>query len=220
MCENVLDFFRTVLDEVMDVFPSPYVHIGGDEVPTTGWERSPRSRARAAREGLAGRRPVVRAESGVALPLHCTVMSRRDPAHARAAALRGHRVVHADHRATYFDYARGPGAGGPPAQPGGIVDLRAVHDVDLASPTPEAASRVLGAQGQLWTEFVRTPEHIEHLTHPRLCALADRVWAGAPDWPGFSARLTGHRARLDALGVPHADPPAPAPVPPRVGGVR
>lgn len=86
--ENVLDFFRTVLDEVMDVFPSPYVHIGGDEVPTTEWELSPAARARAAREGLAGpralhpwfiarlaehlvragRRPVVWAESGVALP--------------------------------------------------------------------------------------------------------------------------------------------------------
>ncbi|MFK4799606.1 beta-N-acetylhexosaminidase [Streptomyces sp. MPA0124] len=247
VCENVLgpgdhvlDFFRTVLDEVMDVFPSPYVHIGGDEVPTTEWERSPRARARAAREGLAGpralhpwfiarfaehlvragRRPVVWAESGVTLPLHCTVMSWRDPAHARAAALRGHQVVHADHRATYFDYARGPGPGEPPAQPGGIVDLRAVHDLDLAPPAPEAASRVLGAQGQLWTEFVRTPEHIEYLTYPRLCALADRVWGGTPDWPGFSARLAGHRSRLDALGVPHAVPPAPAPVPPRVGGVH
>ncbi|MEV7209209.1 MULTISPECIES: family 20 glycosylhydrolase [unclassified Streptomyces] len=144
-----------------------------------------RTRSRIARfaEHLvrAGRRPVVWAESGVALPLHCTVMSRRDPAHARAAALRGHRVVHADHRATYFDYARGPGPGESSAQPGGIVGLRAVHDVDGAPPTPEAASRVLGAQGQLWTEFVRTPEHVECLTHPRLCALADRVWAGG--WP-------------------------------------
>lgn len=95
MCDNVLgtddhvlDFFRTVLDEVMDVFPSPYVHIGGDECPTAEWERSAAARARTAREGLpgpralhpwfiarmsehlvrAGRRPVVWAENGVALP--------------------------------------------------------------------------------------------------------------------------------------------------------
>ncbi|MFE0808595.1 beta-N-acetylhexosaminidase [Streptomyces sp. NPDC058848] len=236
VCENVLgtddhvlDFFRTVLDEVMDVFPSPHVHLGGDECPTTEWERSPAARARAAREGLpgpralhpwfiarmaehvvrAGRRPVVWAENGVTLPLECTVMSWREPGHARAAAQRGHRVVHADHRATYFDYARGDGPGEPPAQPGGIVDLRAVYDVDLAPPTPdpEVAARVLGAQGQLWTEFVATAEHIEYLTYPRLCALAERVWDGTSGWHDFNARLDGHRARLDALDVPHARPP-------------
>ncbi|WP_121745316.1 beta-N-acetylhexosaminidase [Streptomyces sp. E2N166] len=249
VCENVLgtddhvlDFFRTVLDEVMDVFPSPYVHIGGDECPTTEWERSPAARARAAREGLpgpralhpwfiarmaghlmrAGRRPVVWAENDVPLPLECTVMSWRDPGHARAAAERGHEVVHAEHRTTYFDYARGHGAGEPPGQPGIVVDLRTVYDVDLAPPTPDprVASRVLGAQGQLWTEFVQTPEHIEYLTYPRLCALAERVWDGTSGWRDFTARLTGHRARLDALDVPHADPPPTVSVPPRVGGVR
>ncbi|PAM98215.1 beta-hexosaminidase [Streptomyces sp. Alain-F2R5] len=249
VCENVLgtddhvlDFFRTVLDEVMDVFPSPYVHLGGDECPTVEWERSPAARARAAREGLpgpralhswfiarmaehvvrAGRRPVVWAEDGVPLPLECTVMSWREPGHARAAAERGHRVVQADHRATYFDYARGDGPEEPPAQPGGIVDLRAVYDVDLAPPTPdpEVAARVLGAQGQLWTEFVPTSEHIEYLTYPRLCALAERVWDGTSGWGDFSSRLAGHRARLDALEVPHARPPAGLPVPPRVGGIR
>lgn len=139
-------------------------------------------------------------------------MSWRDPAHARAAALRGHQVVHADHRATYFDYPRGAGPGEPPAQPGVVVDLRAVHEVDLAPPTPQAASRVLGAQGQLWTEFVRTPEHIEYLTFPRLCALAERVWDGTSGWRDFTARLAGHRARLDALDVPHAAPPPGPPV--------
>ncbi|MEU5754337.1 beta-N-acetylhexosaminidase [Streptomyces sp. NPDC047829] len=249
VCENVLgtddhvlDFFRTVLDEVMDVFPSPYVHLGGDECPTTEWERSPAARDRAAREGLpgpralhpwfiarmaehllrAGRRPVVWAENGVALPLDCTVMSWREPGHARAAAERGHQVVRADHRATYFDYARTHGPQEPPAQPGPVVDLRAVYDVGIVPPVPDpqVAARVLGAQGQLWTEFVRTPEHIEYLTYPRLCALAEQVWDGTSGWLDFTARLAGHRARLDALDVPHADPPAGVPAPPSVGGVR
>ncbi|MGW8748723.1 beta-N-acetylhexosaminidase [Streptomyces sp. WAC 04229] len=238
VCENVLgtddhvlDFFRTVLDEVMDVFPAPYVHIGGDECPTVEWERSAAARARAALEGLpgpralhpwfiarmsehlvgAGRRPVVWAENGVTLPLDCTVMSWREPGHAHAAARRGHEVVHADHRATYFDYPRGPGPGEPPGQPGGIVDLRAVYDVHLTPPAPVDASRVLGAQGQLWTEFVPTGAHVEYLTYPRLCALAERVWDGTSGWRDFTSRLAGHRARLDALDVPHADPPAPVP---------
>lgn len=67
---------------------------------------------------------------------------------------------------------------------------------------PEEASRVLGTQAQLWTEYVRTPEQIEYLAYPRLCALADRAWSGGrSDWPGFVERLRDHTARLDALGV-------------------
>ncbi|MGC0334303.1 hexosaminidase [Streptomyces sp. SAI-170] len=221
--DHVLDFFRTVLDEVMDVFPAPYVHVGGDECPTDEWERSPAALARAAREGLpgpralhgwflgriadhvvrAGRRPVAWAENGTELPLDCTVMTWREPGDAWAAARRGHQVVHADHRTTYFDYARSTGPQEPPAQPGVVVDLRTVHQLDL----PPLTDRVLGAQGQLWTEFVTTPEHIEYLTYPRLCALAERVWHPARDWPDFHRRLTGHQARLRALGVPYDSPP-------------
>ncbi|WAZ26320.1 beta-N-acetylhexosaminidase [Streptomyces cinnabarinus] len=225
--DHVLDFFRTVLDEVMDLFPSPYVHIGGDEVPTQEWEASPAAIARAAREGLsgprelhgwfltrmadhvvqAGRRPVAWAEDGSTLPLTCTVMSWRTPRHAWAAARRGHDVIHTDHRSTYFDYARDPGPMEPLAQPGHAVDLRTVYGVDLVPPSDEPllAGKVLGTQGQLWTEFVPTPEHIEYLTYPRLCALAERAWGSTSidDWPDFRARLDGHRARLTALGVPH-----------------
>ncbi|MFJ4466880.1 beta-N-acetylhexosaminidase [Streptomyces sp. NPDC089424] len=228
--DHVIDFFRTVLDEVLDVFPSPYVHIGGDECPADEWETSPDAAARVAREGLsgpgelhgwllariaahlvrAGRRPVVWAETDTALPPGCTVMSWRDPAHAWAAARDGHDVVYADHRATYFDYARASGPGEPPAQPGQIVDLATVHALDLTPPSGEPAlgGRILGAQGQLWTEFVTTPAHIEYLSFPRLCALAERVWDPASDWPDFRSRLTGHQARLAALGVPYAVPPS------------
>ncbi|MFE0674840.1 beta-N-acetylhexosaminidase [Streptomyces sp. NPDC058867] len=223
--DHVLDFFRTVLDEVMDLFPSPYIHIGGDEVPTEEWETSPEAVARAAQEGLrgprdlhgwfmsrmadhvlrAGRRPVAWAEEGSTLPPDCTVMSWRTPRHAWAAARRGHDVIHAHYRATYFDYARDPGPQEPPAQPGRPVDLRTVYGVDLAPPAgePLLAGKVLGTQGQLWTEFVPTPEHIEYLTYPRLCALAERAWDPTDDWPDFRTRLDGHRARLTALGVPH-----------------
>lgn len=129
-------------------------------------------------------------------------MTWRDATHTQAAARRGHPVISAYHRATYLDYAQSEDPGEPKGQPGGVVDLRAVH----AHPVPEdaergAAERVLGTQAQLWTEFVRTPERIEYLTYPRLCALADRAWSGATDWADFRSRLDEHTARLDALGV-------------------
>ncbi|MGW6906749.1 beta-N-acetylhexosaminidase [Streptomyces sp. NPDC054940] len=221
--DEVLDFCRTVLDEVMDVFPSPYIHVGGEECPTTEWAQSAAARERAAAKGLPnpealhgwflgqigdflvrhGRRPVGWAETGAELPLDFTVMTWRDSAHTLAAARRGHPVISAYHRATYLDYAQSDDPSEPPAQPGAVVDLRAVHAHD---PVPEAADadvagRVLGTQAQLWTEFVTTPAHIEYLTYPRLCALADRGWSGATDWADFRSRLDGHTARLDALGV-------------------
>ncbi|MFD3922522.1 beta-N-acetylhexosaminidase [Streptomyces sp. NPDC058595] len=222
--DRALDFCRTVLEEVMDVFPSPYIHIGGEECPTTEWENSPAARARAAAEGLSGpaalhgwfmgrigaflvergRKPVGWAETGTELPLDFTVMTWRDPAHALAAARRGHRVVTAHHRATYLDYAQSAEPCEPPGQPGDPVALHAVHGNEPVPGDWEAgeSAQVLGTQAQLWTEYVKTPDRIEYLTYPRLCALADRAWSGGhSDWAGFVERLRHHTARLDALGV-------------------
>ncbi|MFJ5829341.1 beta-N-acetylhexosaminidase [Streptomyces sp. NPDC093089] len=222
--DEALDFCRTVLDEVMDVFPSPYVHIGGEECPTTEWHASPDARRRAAAEGLAGpdalhgwfmervgrhlldagRRPLSWTENGADLPPYFTVMPWRDADHGRTAVRRGHEVVMAPHRTTYLDYPQSAGPAEPPGQAGEVVDLRAVHGNDPAPAdwSPEEAARVLGSQAQLWTEYVPTAAHAEYLTFPRLCALAEVVWTGRHDWPGFRERLRHHRTRLDALGVP------------------
>ncbi|WP_217560858.1 beta-N-acetylhexosaminidase [Streptomyces sp. GbtcB6] len=221
--DEVLDFCRDVLDEVMDVFPSPYIHIGGEECPTTEWTHSAAARERASAEGLPnpealhgwflgqigeflvrrGRRPVGWAETGAELPLDFTVMTWRDASHTLTAARRGHPVVSAYHRATYLDHAQTADPHEPPAQPGTVVDLRAAHAHDPVpeDAEPDVAGRVLGTQAQLWTEFVTTPAHIEYLTYPRLCALADRAWSGTTDWADFRSRLDGHTARLDVLGV-------------------
>ncbi|MEG8277194.1 beta-N-acetylhexosaminidase [Streptomyces sp. AHA2] len=221
--EEVLDFCRTVWEEVMDVFPSPYLHIGGDECPTTEWERSPAARSRARSEGLTGpaalhgwfldrigtfltrqgRRPVGWAETGSELPAGFTAMAWRDPAHTLHAARRGHDVINSYHRATYFDYPQSAGPDEPPGQPGGVVGLRDVHGHDPVPGTapPHTAARILGTQAHLWTEYAATPARIEYLTYPRLCALADVGWTGPTTWADFSARLAGHTARLDALHV-------------------
>ncbi|MGH4031097.1 beta-N-acetylhexosaminidase [Actinomycetota bacterium Odt1-20B] len=231
--DQALTFCRDVLDEVMDVFPSPYLHIGGDECPTSEWATSPAARDRVAAEGLAGpdelhgwfmsrvgahllahgRTPVGWAETGTSLPPGFTVMTWRDLAHARTAASLGHQVVTAHYLSTYLDYAQSADPDEPPAQPGAVVDLRAVHGHDAAPQEwqPSVTAQVLGAQAQLWTEFAATAEHVEYLAFPRLCAIADRVWSGESSFTGsFLPRLHDHTARLDALGV-HYRPLSPRP---------
>ncbi|MFF7331636.1 family 20 glycosylhydrolase [Streptomyces sp. NPDC008150] len=220
--EPTFDFVRTVLDEVLDVFPSPYIHIGGDECPTAEWAASPVARARAAAEGLAdtaalhgwflgrigdhlierGRIPTAWAETGEGLPARFTVMTWRDPEHTRIALKRGHDVVSAQHRATYLDYAQSVRPDEPKGQPGDVVDLRAVHDHTPPDDT-DTAGRVLGVQAQVWTEFAPAADRVDYLAFPRLCALADRAWHGNPSWPGFRDRIATHAARLAELGVRH-----------------
>jgi hexosaminidase len=220
--EPVFDFCRTVLDEVLDVFPSPHIHLGGDECPATEWAASPVARARAAAEGLAdtgalhgwflrrmgahlrerGRTPVAWADTGEGLPPEFTVMTWREPEHTRIALKRGHSVISAHHRAAYLDYAQTASPGEPPAQPGAVVDLRAVH-AHTVPESEDTAGELIGVQAALWTEFVSDPEHLDRLAFPRLCAFADRAWYGAASWPHFHSRLAAHSARLGALGVRH-----------------
>ncbi|WP_394436354.1 beta-N-acetylhexosaminidase [Streptomyces sp. SGAir0957] len=243
VCENVLgvhdevlDFCRTVLDEVCDVFPSSHVHIGGDECPTTEWAASPAARARAAAQGLPdtaalrgwflgrvgeflterGRTPTAWAETGEGLPPHFTVMTWRDPEHTRIALKRGHTVISGQHRASYLDYAQSYAPDEPQGQPGAVVDLRAVHDHAMPDDT-DTPGRLLGMQAHLWTEFAPTAAQVDRLVFPRLCAHADRAWHGSPSWPGFRERLSAHAARLAALGVRHGPLDPHLPVPHRSG---
>ena len=223
--DEVLDFCRTVLDEVMDVFPSPYVHLGGDECPTEEWETAPAALARTAELGLpapkalhgwfmrqvgrhlldAGRRPVVWAEDTTStLPPEFTVMPWRDGDHGLAAARRGHDVVMTPHRSTYLDYPQTGGADEPLGQAGVVVDLHTVHanEPGPAHWTDAERARVLGTQAQLWSEFIATPDQFDYLAYPRLCALADRAWNPASDWTtDFLPTLRHHATRLAALGI-------------------
>lgn len=237
VCENVLgvhdgvlDFCRAVLDEVADVFPGPYVHVGGDECPRTEWERSPAARARIAAEALSGpaalhgwflgeisahlarlgRRPLGWTDTGDELPPAFTALAWRDAEHGRAAALRGHDVIMAPYRSTYLDYPQSADPAEPRGQDG-VLDLRGAYENEPAPAhwEPEAARRVLGTQAQLWTEYARTPAELEYLAFPRLCALADTAWSTHRDWPDFRRRLDHHRTRLAALGVRGRSPQSP-----------
>lgn len=247
--DATLAFLEDVLDEALELFPSAYVHVGGDECPHEEWARSPRALARMLKEGLAspgttlddlrnyrdaaghpaehpalarlqswfitrigahlaakGRRLIGWDEilQGGLAP-GATVMCWRGEAPAVAAARAGHDVIMAPMADTYLSQYETEGP--EPLGPGGVLPLERVYAFEPvpAGLTPAEAAHILGAQGQLWTEFVAGPERAEYQLWPRLAALAEALWApaGPRDFPAFKARLDAHLRRLDILDVGH-----------------
>ena len=223
--ERTFAFLGDVLTEVMHLFPSRYIHIGGDEVPKTQWKESSVAQEVIRREGLAneeelqsyfirrierflvghGRRLIGWDEilEGGLAP-EATVMSWRGVAGGVEAARQGHDVIMTPQNRTYFDYYQGDAAREPLAI-GGFLPLDSVYafepvPVEL---TPEQATHIIGGQGNVWTEYIPTPGHLEYMLLPRMLALSEVLWSPkmTRSWRGFVARLRVHFARLDALGV-------------------
>ncbi len=223
--EETFTFLENVLDEVMDIFPSPYIHIGGDEAPKARWEESAVAQQVIEREGLAdegelqswfirrieqylnqhGRRLIgwdEILEGGVAP--NATVMSWRGTAGGVEAARQGHDVIMTPNSHLYLDYYQGDTIQEPLAI-GGYSPLDKVYGYE---PIPEALSaeearHVLGAQGNVWTEYMATTSHVEYMVLPRLLALSEVVWTPRDrrSWSSFMSRLPAHLARLAARGV-------------------
>jgi hexosaminidase len=236
--EETFTFLQNVLQEVMELFPSPLLHVGGDEAPRARWIESPVAQEVIRTQGLAdeselqswflrrierfvgahGRRVVgwdEILEGG--LPPDAVVMSWRGVEGGVEAARQGHDVIMAPTSHVYFDYYQGD----PESEPlaiGGYLPLERVYGFE---PVPEdldaaEAAHVLGAQGNVWTEYLATPEAVEYMAFPRALALAEVVWSprGRRDLPDFLRRLRPRLAELDALGVayrPLDGPPSPAP---------
>jgi hexosaminidase len=232
LSDDTLALVLGIYAELLDVFPSRYVHIGGDECPRTEWLASPAAQALAAERGLADVTHLQRwfteqlrdwlADRGRQLvgwdeicddgPLEGAVaMAWRGAERGVAAAAAGLDVVMAPETHTYLDYYPGAGDDEPYAI-GGLTTTEKVYGFEpLAGMTPEAAARVLGTQCQLWTEYVPTLRRAEYQLFPRACAHSEVAWSAPDDrsWDEFRPRLEGHLARLDALGVnfrPEAGP--------------
>lgn len=231
-------FMQDILAEVLDLFPSRFIHIGGDEVNKQPWKDSPRVQARMKKLGIEteeelqswfirqmdswlaerGRRLVGWDEilQGGLAP-GATVMSWRGIEGGVAAAKAGHDVIMAPGSHTYFDYYQAKSENEPPAI-GGFTPLEAVYGFEpVASALSKAeAKHVLGAQGQVWTEYISNPKHVEYMAFPRACALAEVVWTdpAKKDYDHFRRRLETHAMRLDALDVNYRKlDPAPAGLP-------
>ncbi len=222
--DSVFHFLEDVLTEVIALFPSKYIHIGGDEVDKTSWKSCPRCQARMKKEGLKNEEElqsyfIKRIEKFVVsknrkmigwdeileggLAPEATVMSWRGEAGGIEAAKMGHEVVMTPGDPLYFDhYQAGPE--GEPTAIGGMNTLKEVYDY---YPIPkelnaQQAKNVLGAQANLWTEFVTTAAGVEYMILPRMLALAEVVWSPKEtrDWAGFNQRLKEHFKGFDQKG--------------------
>jgi len=218
-------FMQDVLAEVIELFPSKEIHIGGDEANIDHWRKCPEMKTLIAELGLAseeelhswfirqmdsfltsrGRQLVGWDEilQGGLAP-GAIVMSWRGEQGGITAAQAGHDVVMAPTSHTYFDYYQGPPASEPKAI-GGDVPLAKVYAYEPipAALNAQQAKHVLGGQGQLWGEFISTESHRQYMTYPRAAALAEVLWSQskARNYDGFLHRLTEHLKRLKALNV-------------------
>jgi hexosaminidase len=236
--ENILNaeprtiaFMQDVLAEVLDLFPSQFIHVGGDEAVKTQWRASSRARARIRELGLKtedelqswfihqmdayltsrGRRLVgwdEILEGGLAPG--ATVMSWRGVRGGIAAARAGHDVVMTPTTHTYLDYYQSQNRDTEPLAIGNFLPLDSVYAFEPvpAGLEPQYAKHVLGAQGQLWTEYMPTSQQVEFMAFPRMTALAEVVWTPREkkDFADFSRRLDVHLKRLDELHVGYRNP--------------
>ena len=222
--EETFTFLENVLTEVMELFPSEYIHIGGDEAGKSAWKTCPKCQKRMKDEHLAnvdelqsylihriekflnnhGRHLLGWDEilQGGIAP-NATVMSWRGEEGGIAAVTSGHRAIMTPGAYCYLDsYQDAPYS--QPEAIGGYLPLKKVYSYNPvpASLTAEQAKLVYGVQGNLWVEYIPTPEHVEYMIYPRILALAETAWS-APErksWPDFHARALSAVADLQAKG--------------------
>jgi hexosaminidase len=223
--EETFTFLQNVLTEVMAIFPSRYIHIGGDEAPKKRWQESELAQSVMRREGLKdehelqsyfvrriekflnanGRRLIgwdEILEGGIAPD--ATVMSWRGIKGGIEAARQGHDVIMTPTDYVYLDYYQGD----PKTEPfaiGGNLPIEKVYSFEPVPSelTAEEARHILGAQANVWTEYMPTSSQVEYMVFPRLLALAEIAWSPkeAKNWKGFEARLPWQKRLLERQGV-------------------
>ena len=231
--EETFTFLTDVLTEVLDLFPSSKIHIGADEVPKTNWKNNEVAQSIIKRENLADEEElqswfIKRIEAFLSengrtligwdeileggLAPNATVMSWRGVVGGIEAARQGHDVIMTPTKYAYFDFYQADPASEPLAMnwAGFTIPLDTVYSFE---PIPDEltaaeAKHIIGAQANLWTEYISTPEYVEYMAYPRALAMAEVVWSPKEkrNIDSFYARLVGNLPHLESMGVNYRIP--------------
>ena len=229
--EQTFEFLEGVLDEVLELFPSKLIHIGGDECPRVRWKECPDCRARMEDEGIedeAGLQTYLTLRIGRHLEAKgrrligwdeildgelapgAVVMSWRGTRGGIAAARRRHEVIMTPSTYLYFDKKATDSYDEPVSLSSSLLPLEKIYGYDPDEGiAPEDRRYLLGVQANLWTEFIRTEGRASFQLLPRIYALAEIAWSPVErkSWREFSeVRLPAHLARIDASGEPYRLP--------------
>ncbi|MDE5745446.1 MAG: family 20 glycosylhydrolase [Paramuribaculum sp.] len=232
--DSTYKFIDDVLAEIVDIFPSEYIHVGGDECPKTRWKECPKCQAKIKELGLKGDEhgtPEEKLQSHVihhasdflaskgrkmigwdetlegGLAPGAIVMSWRGEKGGIEAAKKGHDVIMTPNNYLYFDYYQTLDRENEPEAIGGYVPVQRVYDYEPLPDalTPEEAKHIIGVQSNLWTEYIPTFAQAQYMELPRLAALAEVQWSNAPkDYKAFSKRVRNMMKHYEANGYNYA----------------
>ena len=230
--EATFTFLENVLDEVIPLFPGEYIHIGGDEAPKKQWKACDHCQNLIKDLSLKDEHGlqsyfIKRMEAYIngkgkkiigwdeilegGLAPNATVMSWRGMEGGIAAAREKHTVIMTPTSHAYFDYYQADNPDEPLAI-GGFLPLKKVYGFNPVPPelSPAEATYILGAQGNIWTEYMPSEDQVEYMAYPRMLAMSEVVWSGATedietDYPNFLERLEPFMQRMDALKINYAN---------------
>lgn len=224
--EKSFTFMEDVLAEVIDLFPSEYIHVGGDEAGKSAWKKCPKCQALMKEKGMKSvdelqSYMIHRAEEFLiskerkligwdeilegGLAPEATVMSWRGEDGGIKSARMGHDVVMTPGNYMYLDFYQAD----PKTQPyaiGGYTPIKKVYSYDPVpadSLTVEECRHILGVQANTWTEYIQTPEHLEYMMFPRALAVAEIGWTPQElrTWEDFKPRMNAHISKLQGMGI-------------------
>ena len=222
---ETFDFLEDIIDEVVELFPGKYIHIGGDEAPKTNWKACGNCQNVINREELKDEHElqsyfITRMEKYInskgkqiigwdeilegGLAPNATVMSWRGVSGGIEAAKMNHEVIMTPNATCYLDHYQAKDTANEPLAIGGYTPIEEIYNYE---PIPNELDKslhkyIIGAQGNVWTEYMKTSDHVEYMVFPRIFALSEVVWAkNRPSFNDFKNKVTGMYPILDKMDI-------------------
>ncbi len=222
---ETFDFLEDIIDEVVELFPSKYIHIGGDEAPKTNWKACGNCQDVIEREGLKDEYElqsyfITRMEKYInskgkqiigwdeilegGLAPNATVMSWRGISGGIEAAKMNHEVIMTPNSVCYLDHYQAKDKKNEPLAIGGYTPIEEIYNYE---PIPSELDKslhkyIIGAQGNVWTEYMKTSDHVEYMVFPRILALSEVVWAdNRPSFEDFEKKVNDTYPILDRMNI-------------------